>query len=255
MNYIHALVLGIVEGLTEFLPISSTGHLILTSHLLKIQQTEFMKTFDIAIQLGAILSVVVLYWRRLLVDIEVLKRVVVAFVPTAIIGGIFYKLIKKLLLGNSDVVLWSLLIGGIFMIVFERLYQEKSACIKDISQMSFMQAALIGVCQSIAMIPGVSRAAATIIGGLAMGMRRQMIVEFSFLLAVPTMLAATAIDVLKSSHVFSLEQGIFFLIGFVSAFIVGIISIRFFLIYIQKHNFIPFGVYRIAVALLLFQVF
>jgi undecaprenyl-diphosphatase len=255
MNLIHALILGVVEGLTEFLPISSTGHLILTARLLEIQQTEFMKTFDIAIQSGAIMSVVVLYWKRLLMDREVIKRVAAAFLPTAVIGGVFYKLIKKTLLGSDEVVLWSLLIGGIFMIVFERMHKEKTAALDDISQVSLGRAALVGVCQSVAMIPGVSRAAATIIGGLAMGMSRRMIVEFSFLLAVPTMLAATAIDVLKSPRVFSLDQGLFFLTGFVSAFVIGVVSIRFFLVYIQKHSFIPFGIYRIVVALFLFQVF
>jgi len=254
MDLWHALVLGIVEGVTEFLPISSTGHLILTSKLLGMEQTDFLKTFDIAIQLGAILSVVALYWRSLLVDVAVIKRVAAAFLPTAVIGFFLYKFIKKSLLGNTDVVLWALLIGGIFLIIFEMIHREKFDAVDDIKTMPIMTAVWVGVAQAIAVIPGVSRSAATIIGGLCLGVSRKTIVEFSFLLAVPTMLAATILDLSKSGHDFSLDQVGFLSVGFFSAFAVGILSIQFLLYFVKNNNFIIFGVYRIAVALLLFKI-
>lgn len=252
MDLFHALILGIVEGITEFLPISSTGHLIITAKLLGLPQTEFLKTFDISIQLGAILSVVVLYWRSLLVDFNVIKRVAAAFIPTAVLGFALYKFVKSVLLGNVHVVLWSLLLGGVFLIVFELLYKEKENVVKDIKEMTLIQAVIIGCFQAVAMIPGVSRSAATIIGGLYLGISRKTIVEFSFLLAVPTMAAAAALDLLKSAHDFSADQFSFLAVGFVSSFVVGILSIRFLLYFVRNHNFISFGIYRIIAAILLF---
>lgn len=253
MDLLHALILGIVEGITEFLPISSTGHLIITSKLLGMARTDFLKTFDIAIQLGAILSVVVLYWRSLLVDLEVIKRVAAAFIPTAVIGLIFYKFVKEILLGSTQVVLWSLLVGGVVLVVFELMYREKNGAINDVKQLSLGQAALIGVFQSIAMIPGVSRSAATILGGLCLGVSRKTIVEFSFLLACPTMAAATGLDLIKSAHTFTADQFSFLAVGFLAAFAVGILSIQFLLYFVRNNNFIWFGVYRIIFALLLFK--
>ena len=252
MDFIYALVFGVVEGLTEFLPISSTGHLILTAKVLGLTQTDFLKSFEIAIQLGAILAVVILYWRRLLVDIEVLKRVLIAFVPTAILGAILYKIIKKVLLNSYEVVLWSLLWGGILLIVFEYFHREKDTDIDDLKQIPYSKAFMIGIFQSLAMVPGVSRAAATIVGGLILGLTRKAVVEFSFLLAVPTMLAATALDLLKSAHEFSSGQMEFLLIGFVSAFAVAVLSIKFLLHFVKNHTFIGFGVYRVLVAVFFF---
>ena len=253
MDLFHALILGVVEGITEFLPVSSTGHLILASKLLGMSQTDFLKTFDIAIQLGAILSVVVLYWRSLLVDLEVIKRVASAFIPTAVVGLMFYKIVKNVLLGNTHLVLWSLLLGGIVLIVFELAHREKRDAIDDIRKMPLMHAAMIGGFQSLAMIPGVSRSAATIVGGLCLGISRKTIVEFSFLLACPTMAAATGLDLLKNAHSFSADQMSFLTVGFLSAFAVGIISIQFLLYFVRNHNFISFGIYRIMIALLLFK--
>lgn len=254
MDLFHALVLGVVEGITEFLPISSTGHLILAGKLMGMPQTEFLKTFDIAIQLGAILSVVVLYWKSLLVDLEVIKRVAAAFIPTAILGFILYKFVKEVLLESTHVILWSLLIGGIIIIIFEMWHKEDRGAIDDIKKMSLKQAALIGVFQALAMIPGVSRSGATIIGGLCMGMSRKTIVEFSFLLACPTMAAATGLDLLKNAHAFTGDQFSFLLVGFFAAFAVGILSIQFLLFFVRTNNFIPFGIYRIIIALIMFKV-
>ncbi|MDD5084348.1 MAG: undecaprenyl-diphosphate phosphatase [Candidatus Moranbacteria bacterium] len=251
MDISHALILGIVEGLTEFLPISSTGHLILASHLLGLPETEFLKSFEISIQLGAIMSVVALYWRRLFLDTEVMKRIALAFLPTAVIGLTVYKSIKAML-GSEAIVLWTLLLGGIVIIVFEWLHTEKEHAFEDVVKLPYRTALYIGLFQSIAMIPGVSRSGATILGGLFLGIKRKAIVEFSFLLAVPTMAAATGLDLLKNAEAFSLDQFGVLVVGFVTAFAVAIISIRFLLRFVQTQTFISFGVYRIALALIFF---
>ncbi len=250
MDFLTAVILGVVEGITEFLPVSSTGHLILTSRFLGLEQTDFLKSFEIAIQFGAILSVVVLYWRSFLIDTSILRRVLTAFFPTAIIGFGFYKLIKNLLLGNSQIVIWSLLLGGIGLIVFERFHKEKEEASGTMNLISYRNAFLIGLFQSLAIIPGVSRSAATIIAGLLLGLKRKTIVEFSFLLAVPTMLAATLLDFWESADGFSMDQMVFLKVGFLTSFVMALLSIKFFLYFIKSHNFIPFGVYRILVALL-----
>ena len=254
MTYLHTLILGIIEGISEFLPISSTGHLILASYLLHLKQTEFQKSFEIAIQLGAILSVVVLYWRALLVNFEILKRVITAFIPTAILGLIFYKIIKKVLLGSNTVVLCSLLIGGIFLILFELWHREKESASEELSDISYSKSFVIGLCQAVAMIPGVSRSAATIIGGLILGIKRKTIVEFSFFLSVPTMAAATGLDLMKSGGHFSLEEYILLLMGFISSFIVALLSIKWLIHFIKNHTFISFGIYRILLSLLFWFV-
>ena len=240
LNLLHALIFGIVEGISEFLPISSTGHLILTAKLLGLDQSSFLKSFEIAIQLGAILAVVALYWKSLLVNFEIFKRVSAAFIPTAAVGFVLYKIIKKFLMGNSSVVLWSLFIGGIFLIVFEKLHREKPGATESMERISYKQAVLIGLFQSLAMVPGVSRSAATICGGLILGLKRKTIVEFSFLLAVPTMLAATALDLLKSADTFSADQFGFLGVGFVTSFVVALLSIRFLLHFIKNHSFSVF---------------
>jgi len=254
MTYFHTLILGIIEGVSEFLPISSTGHLILASYLLHLKQTDFQKSFEIAIQLGAILSVVVLYWRALLVNFEILKRVITAFIPTAIIGFIFYKIIKRVLLGNNTVVLYSLLIGGIFLVLFELWHREKESASGELSDISYSKSFIIGLCQTVSMIPGVSRSAATIIGGLILGIKRKTIVEFSFLLSVPTMVAATGLDLMKSSGQFTLEDFNLLLVGFISSFIVALLSIKWLIHFIKNHTFISFGIYRILISLLFWFV-
>lgn len=250
MDFLQAIILSIVEGISEFLPISSTGHMVLISVLLRIQQTEFVKSFEIFIQLGAILAVVVLYYKTFLQNKEVWKRIIVAFIPTAIIGYALYKIIKHLLLGNTMVTVLAILIGGIAMIVLELLHKEKDHHKEKIEEIPLKSAFFIGVFQSISVIPGVSRAAATIIGGLFMGTKRKAAVEFSFLLAVPTMLAATGLDMLKTGFSFSAYDYLLLSIGFVGAFVVALFAIKFFLKFVQKHTLIPFGIYRIILAIL-----
>lgn len=249
MDFIGAVMLGIVQGISEFLPISSTGHMILASHLMGFRHTEFLKSFEIAIQAGTILSVVVLYWRTLLVDIEAVKRLIVAFLPTGILGLTFYRMVKGYLLGSEAIVLWSLLIGGIILVLFEWRYRERENAASEIREISYKNALIIGLFQAIAMIPGVSRSASTIVGGLLLGLKRRTIVEFTFLLAVPTMLAATGYDLVRSGSQFSLGEYQYLLAGFVTAFVVALLSIKFLLRFIKTHTFIPFGVYRILLVI------
>jgi len=246
--------LGIIEGFTEFLPISSTGHLILTSSILNLKQTDFLKSFEIAIQLGAVLSIVFLYWKSFLAERETLKRVLVAFLPTAIGGIVFYKIFKNVLLENSNIVLWALFSGGIFLIIFELLYREKENSIERISELPYSKSFFIGAFQIIAMIPGLSRAAATIIGGLALGLKRKTIVEFSFLLAVPTMLGAVVFDLIQNAGKFSFEQINFLAVGFIISFITAILSVKLLLRFIKNHNFVIFGFYRIILAFLFWLI-
>ena len=249
MDILHALILGIVEGITEFLPVSSTGHLILAGELLKIPETNFQKSFDIIIQLGAILSVIVLYWKTLW-DMATIKKLIVAFIPTGVIGLLLYHTVKTYFLGNQYIVLWSLFLGGVILIAFEHWHREEDAAINDIAKISYKHAALIGLFQSLAIIPGLSRSAATIVGGLLLGLKRTTIVEFSFLLAVPTMLAASGLDLIKNASSFSMDQFGVLAVGFITSFVVAIFSIKFLLNYIRKHDFIPFGIYRIIAAIL-----
>ena len=252
MNILQSIILGIIEGLTEFLPVSSTAHLILTSKLIGLAQSnDFVKTFEIAIQLGAILSVVFFYWKDIISKKALYPRVFVAFVPTAVIGLAFYKIIKNVFFESNLLIVAALIIGGIAIIVFENYHKEKKDHdeSKGIEALSYRECFLVGLCQSIAIIPGVSRSAATIIGGLAIGIRRRTIVEFSFLLAVPTMLAATVLDLAKTSVNFTANEVVVLLIGFVVSFIVALLSIKFLLNYIRKNNFVGFGVYRIIIGL------
>jgi undecaprenyl-diphosphatase len=248
----HAVILGIVEGITEFLPISSTAHLILASRALRIQETDFLKSFEIIIQLGAILSVVVLYWKRFL-QLEVLKKLVVAVIPTGVIGLTVYKAIKGYLLGNIPVVLTTLLLGGIALIVFERFQQRDDRDV-DFTEISYRKAFLIGLFQAIAVIPGVSRSAATIVGGSLLGVSKRTIVEFSFMLAVPTMLAASGLELLKNRSALDGHLAVLG-IGFIVSFLTAILAIKSFLGYIKKRDFSAFGWYRIVLAIVFYVVF
>lgn len=250
MSALHALVLGVIEGITEFLPISSTAHLALTSRLLGLVQSDFIKSFEIAIQFGAILSVIVLYGKTVFKGWEWLKKIALAFVPTAIIGFALYKIIKNVFLSDYSLMVWSLLIGGILLIIFELWHKEKDGSIGDISEVSVWQCLAIGAFQGLAVIPGVSRSAATIIGGLIMGVKRRLIIEFSFILAVPTMLAASGYDLIKSGTSFSRQDYLALAIGFIVSFFVAIFAIKFLLSFIKKNNFIPFGIYRIILGII-----
>lgn len=251
MGFLHAVILGTVEGFTEFLPISSTGHLILAGKALGIANSEFLKSFEIIIQLGAIAAVVVLYF-KLFFKAADLKKIIIGTIPTAVIGLGLYKIIKHNLLGSENVVIWAMLIGGILLIIFELLYRGPDVTEEEIYEITYMQAFFIGLFQVLAVIPGVSRSAATIIGGLLLGIPRQTVVQFSFLLAVPTIAGASALDIYNNPGVFSTANLPVLAIGFISAFIVALISIKFLLRYVKNNNFIPFGIYRILLALFFF---
>jgi undecaprenyl-diphosphatase len=223
--------------------------MVLAAKVMHIMQTDFVKSFEIVIQFGAILSVVVLYWKRFLLDIESLKRVLAAFLPTAALGFFLYKIVKTYLIDNQTVIVWALLLGGVFLIIFELFHKEKETAHEDISTIPYSKCVAIGLFQSIAMFPGVSRSAATIIGGLMLNMKRSTIVEFSFLLAVPTMLAASVLDIIKSAPAFNAGQFNVLAVGFVISFVVALLSIKALLAFTKKHSFIVFGVYRIVIAL------
>ncbi|QQS61838.1 MAG: undecaprenyl-diphosphate phosphatase [Candidatus Moraniibacteriota bacterium] len=251
MSFFDAFILGIVEGISEFLPISSTGHLILASRLLNLSQTEFLKMFEVVIQLGAILSVIVLYARKILHNPKLIKKLIVAMIPSLIIGGLFYSFIKKLF-ESEEIVVGALFFGGILIILFEIFHKEKKEATEDISQISYKTAFFVGVFQVLSVIPGVSRSGATILGGLFLGLRRKVIVEFSFLLAVPTMLAASTLDIVRSGGSVNTTQWGFLIVGFLTAFVVSLLTIKWLLRFVETNTFIPFGIYRIGIALLFF---
>lgn len=247
MNLFHVAVLSLIEGVTEFLPVSSTGHLILASELLGLAQTESHKSFEIAIQLGAILAVVVFCGRTLIRDRRTASLTFVAFLPTAVAGFLLHGVVKRVLLGNIAVVIASLFLGGVILLFFEKLRPAKEET-TDIPMMSVRQAFYIGLCQAVAMIPGVSRSAATIVAGEMLGVGRGAIVEFSFLLAIPTMAAATGYDLWKTAGEFTAGDVRALFTGFVLSFAFAIIAMRWFVAYVKRHSFVAFGVYRMAAA-------
>lgn len=250
MDILHAIILSVVEGITEFLPISSTGHMILAADIFRIPQTEFLKSFEIIIQTGAILAVVMLYIKILLTNRAILTKLLAAFIPTGIVGFVLYKFIKIYLLGNIAVVLWSLFIGGIILIVWEKYYQRQKTHGQKIEELSYKKAFAIGLFQSLSVIPGVSRAGATIVGSMTMGLNRKSAVEFSFLLAVPTMIAATGLDLVKSNFHFSNAEWGILAVGFIGAFVTALLTVKYFLRFVEHHTFVPFGIYRIVLAVL-----
>lgn len=261
MSYLQAIILAIVEGLTEFLPVSSTGHMIITSSIMGIASDPFTKLFTVAIQLGAILSVIALYWKRFLPAEKTINELIVfylkllvAFVPAVVFGLLFNDLIDSLL-ENVVVVAISLLLGGILFLFLDKLFHASG---KSDEEPSFSAAFKIGLFQVIAMIPGVSRSAATIIGGLTQKLSSKAAAEFSFFLAVPTMFGATAkklYDYYKEGIVLDANHINLLIIGNIGAFIVAMIAIKSFIQYLTKHGFKVFGYYRIAVGLIILVLY
>ena len=249
MTLFQAIILAIIEGITEFLPISSTGHMILADALMGIQDKEFAKTFEVVIQLGAIMAVVVLYFKRFFVSIEIYLKLMVAFIPTGIIGFFAYKTIKMYLF-NPFVVSIALIVGGILLILLDKWTENRKSAFEKAENISYSGAVKIGLFQCLSMIPGVSRAAATIFGGVFAGFDRKLATEFSFLLAIPTMFAASGYDLLKSKDSIHSEDIKLLLIGGAVAFIFAIIAIKGFITFVQKYGFKHFGYYRIVVGIL-----
>lgn len=249
MNVFNAIILAIIEGLTEFLPISSTGHMILASSAMGIHEDEFVKTFEICIQLGAILAIALMYMQRFFKSIDIYLKLLVAFLPTAIIGFLAYDIIKQYLF-NAVVVSVSLIIGGIILIWIDTFIKNKSSEVKELDLMPYKNAFNIGLFQCLSMIPGTSRAAATIVGGVFNKLDKRQATEFSFLLAIPTMLAATGYDLLKTPIEFTPEQWKLLIIGLVVAGISAWIAVKIFLSIVEKYGFKPFGYYRIALGII-----
>ena len=253
MNIIQAIILAIIEGLTEFLPVSSTGHMILASSLMKIQDDAFVKTFEISIQLGAILAIVILYAKQFLQSITIYLKLGIAFLPTAIIGFFAYNFIKTYLF-DSTIVAVSLIIGGIILIVIDKRIVGQKSRTDFLENISYKNAFFIGLIQCFSMIPGVSRAAATIIGGVFNGLDKKQATEFFFLLAVPTMFAATGYDLFKTNIVFSNHELFLLGLGLVIAFFTAWLAVRIFLRIVENYGFKHFGYYRIllGIAFLIF---
>jgi len=263
MGIVEAFVIAIVEGLTEFLPVSSTGHMIITSSLLGIEKEEFTKLFEVSIQFGAILAVVLLYWRKF-VDFgrwQFYAKLFVGVIPALALGYLFSDKIDKLLESPMTVAI-SMLAGGIILLFVDTLFNKP--VIQSDDKISYLQAFIVGLWQTIAMIPGVSRSAASIVGGMSQKFTRNVAAEFSFFLAVPTMFAATAYSLFlkKWNHLGEIKKGyqiiletrdntIAFIIGNIMAFVVAIIAIRFFINYLKVYGFKLFGWYRIIAGIIL----
>ncbi len=248
MNIIHVIVLAIIEGLTEFLPVSSTGHMVIASSFMGIGKDDFVKLFEVVIQLGAILSVVVLYFKRFFRSIGFYFKLVVGVIPAVIVGVLFKKHIDQFL-ESPLIVAFSLLIGGVILLFVDKWFNKST--VKEEAQISYPTALKIGVFQCLAVIPGVSRSAATIVGGMSQKLTRTAAAEFSFFLAVPTMLGATLKEVwdFHKTHtpLFTGDQLKFLIIGNIIAFIVAMLAIKSFITFLERKGFRLFGWYRIVV--------
>jgi undecaprenyl-diphosphatase len=263
-DFFSAIVLGLVEGLTEFLPVSSTGHLILFNEWFKFGE-EFTHAFDIFIQLGAISAVVIIFWKNLfpikkiekgfILDKDILKtwqKIIIAVLPIMILGYFFGSHIQDKLF-NYQVVSWALIIGGIALIMSQKYINITN--IHNINDLSYTKSLFIGLFQCLALIPGISRAASTIVGGIGLGLGKKTIVEFSFFMAIPTLFAASVYSLFKANLVFGLYEYLLLSIGFITAFIVAIFVIKYFLKYIQSNDFRIFGYYRIILGILVLLYF
>ena len=257
MNVLNAIILGLVEGITEFLPISSTAHLIISSKLLNIPQTEFQKFFEVFIQSGAILAVVFIYWKVILKNKSLLINIILSFIPTAIVGLLLHKVIKNIFFESFTLIAVSLFVIGLFFIVFEFLLKKKIVNTnKKIIQMTIIQALLIGVGQSLAVVPGVSRAGAVILTMMILGFNREESALYSFVLAVPTLLAAALFDFIKTDPqlIFTGSNPLFLFIGLITSFFSALLAIKWFVRFLQQNSLSSFGIYRIALSIFTYFV-
>lgn len=255
MNTFQAIIIAIIEGITEFLPVSSTGHMIIASSFFGIEHDEFTKLFTIVIQLGAILSVVVLYFKRFFQSFDFYFKLLVAFIPAVVFGLLFSKKIDALLESPLTVAI-SLLVGGIILLKVDDWFTDSEE-VQTSNEISYAQAFKIGLFQCLAMVPGVSRSGASIVGGMSQKLSRTTAAEFSFFLAVPTMLGATAkkcYDYYKDGFILSHDQINYLIIGNIVAFIVALIAIKSFIGFLTKHGFKVFGYYRIVAGIVLLAI-
>lgn len=253
MDIFQAIIIGIIEGFTEFLPISSTGHMIVASKFLGVEESELVKAYEVIIQFAAILAVMLIYRDKLSFSkIELWKKLMLAFLPLAIIGYIFKDQIKALF--SVEIVAIMFIAGGIIFLVVEKFYREEKSHTTEVEKVSYKQALWVGIAQVFSLIPGTSRAGATIIGGLLTGMDRKTSAEFSFLLAIPVMGAVSGYDLLKHYQDFANANWIAFAIGFVVAFTVAYLTIKLFLAFLQRFTFVAFGIYRIILGIVLLLI-
>ena len=250
MDIFQAIILGIVEGITEFLPISSTGHMIVVADWMGMDENAENKAFMVIIQLAAILAVVFNYKDKFsLSKIDLWVKVLIAFLPLAIVGFIFKDVIKESF--NPQMVAYMFIIGGIVFLILEYFYKEERQTIDDIETLTYQQAGWIGFAQMFALIPGTSRAGSTIVGALILGLSRKAAAEFSFLLAVPVMLATSGYDLLKHYDQFNQDGLLTLFIGFVVSFVVAYFTMKFFIKFLENFTFVSFGIYRILFGILL----
>jgi len=253
MDVLQAIILAIIEGVTEFLPISSTGHMIVASQWLGVLQNEDNKAFEVIIQLAAILAVVANYREKFsLAHIELWKKVVLAFIPVGLVGLLLHKQIKAMF--TVEIVAVMFIVGGMIFLLVEYLHRGRDYAVKRVEDMTYTQAMWIGIAQVFALIPGTSRAGASIVGALLVGLDRKSSAEFSFLLALPVMLAASGFDLLRHYHDFAGAQLAPLLAGFAVAFVSAWLVMRLFISFLQRFTFVAFGVYRIAFGALLLWV-
>lgn len=253
MDFFQAIIIGVIEGFTEFLPISSTGHMIVASKFLGIEESALIKAYEVIIQFAAILAVMLIYREKISVkEVSLWAKLIIAFLPLAIVGFIFKDVIKTLF--TVETVAWMFIIGGVIFLVVEYFYTQKEHHVKDVEDVSYRQAVWVGVAQVFSLIPGTSRAGATIIGGLLSGLDRKTSMEFSFLLAIPVMAAVSGYDLLKHYQDFSDANLGAFIAGFVTAFVVAYLTIKLFLAFISRFTFVAFGVYRIIVGIVLLML-
>lgn len=254
MTILDSIILGIIEGFTEFLPISSTGHLIITSELLNLEQTAINKAYEVIIQFAAILAVILNYPEKFtLKHLELWKKLTLAFIPIGAVGFLLASHIKALFTVHTVAVMF--IVGGIVFLIVEKYYKPKEHFIDDVEKVSYKQALFIGLAQIAALIPGTSRAGATIIGAMVVGLTRKASAEFSFLLAFPVMCATTGYDLLKHYHDFTTSNITVLAVGFVISFIVAFLTIKLFLKFLEKFTFVAFGIYRIIFGLVLLLFF
>ncbi len=248
MTIFDSLILGIVEGLTEFLPVSSTAHLVLVGQLLHVKQDSFKTAYDIIIQIAPIFSVMIIFKERLMQSLDIWYKLIVAFIPTGIVGLLFHKQIEAMFSANSTVAL--MIITGIAFLAIEYFYKERDHDTKLLEDVTYMQALKVGFFQVLSLIPGVSRSGSTILGAMLIGLRRDVAMMFSFLLAIPTMGAASGYMLLKEYQHLSFDHMELLVVGFVVSFVVGWVAVKWFLAIVSKYNFTPFGIYLIVSGLL-----
>lgn len=250
MDIFQAIIIGIIEGFTEFLPISSTGHMIVASHFLGVSQNNLTKAYEVIIQFAAILAVMLIYKEKISFKKNILwQKLLLAFLPLAIVGFVFKDQVKALF--TVQIVAWMFIVGGVVFLAVEYFYKNKQIHLADVEDVNYKQALWIGIAQIFSLIPGTSRAGATIIGGLLVGLDRKTSSEFSFLLAIPVMMAVSGYDLLKHYHEFADARWMAFIVGFVVAFIVAYGTIKLFLTFLQHFTFVAFGIYRIIFGVIL----